>query len=578
METRANYVLVGAFAILGLLGLLGFFLWFANVELDRQFAYYDVDFDSVSGLSAASDVRFAGLPVGQVVSVALSPANDGRIRVRVEIGAETPVRTDSVATIEAQGVTGVAYVGISSGTPEAPLLRDAQEGVPMIEAGRSMLQSLTQDAPEILSETLDLVRDLRELMGGENRQRIENILANVEQSSISFGDALEDFSGVTGAVSTFASEIQRFNSTLDGVSRDFGGVLDEAEQALASINALSEETRGVVARGGATLDRAEGTLGAADAYITGTLGPATERMSGSVTGIETRFAALADSAEALAETLSETGRTATARLAEAQETLARVDTLIASLDQTAGSVDSAAQRLDGMLAEDASALIAELRTATAEATEVIRSIGETADTDLAAIFDDIRAATAQDSATIDTVGRDLSSASGRLDGLASDAVQTLADARETFANANDTLAAINGTLETGDRALGAAERAFDSADTVLNDEIGGIAASLRSTLDTLEAAVGDVAAEIPAVAEELRSASRSAEAAFAGIEGTVDAASPAVRDFAATALPQFGRLAVETRALIDNLDALIGQIRRDPSRFFLDPRAPEYRR
>ena len=509
METRANYVLVGAFAILGLLGLLGFFLWFANVELDRQFAYYDVDFDSVSGLSAASDVRFAGLPVGQVVSVALSPANDGRIRVRVEIGAETPVRTDSVATIEAQGVTGVAYVGISSGTPEAPLLRDAQEGVPMIEAGRSMLQSLTQDAPEILSETLDLVRDLRELMGGENRQRIENILANVEQSSISFGDALEDFSGVTGAVSTFASEIQRFNSTLDGVSRDFGGVLDEAEQALASINALSEETRGVVARGGATLDRAEGTLGAADAYITGTLGPATERMSGSVTGIETRFAALADSAEALAETLSETGRTATARLAEAQETLARVDTLIASLDQTAGSVDSAAQRLDGMLAEDASALIAELRTATAEATEVIRSIGETADTDLAAIFDDIRAATAQASATIDTVGRDLSSASGRLDGLASDAVQTLADARETFANANDTLAAINGTLETGDRALGAAERAFDSADTVLNDEIGGIAASLRSTLDTLEAAVGDVAAEIPAVAEELRSARSS---------------------------------------------------------------------
>lgn len=578
METRANYVLVGAFAILGLLGLLGFFLWFANVELDRQFAYYDVDFDSVSGLSAASDVRFSGLPVGQVVSVALSPANDGRIRVRVEIGAETPVRTDSVATIEAQGVTGVAYVGISSGTPEAPLLRNAQEGVPMIEAGRSMLQSLTQDAPEILSETLDLVRDLRELMGGENRQRIENILANVEQSSVSFGDALEDFSGVTGAVSTFADEIQRFNSTLDGVSRDFGGVLDEAEQALASISALSEETRGVVARGGETLDRAEGTLGAADDYITGTLGPATERMSGSVTGIETRFAALADSAEALAETLSETGRTATARLAEAQETLARVDTLIASLDQTAGSVDSAAQRLDGMLAEDATALIAELRTATAEATEVIRSIGETADTDLAAIFDDIRAATAQASATIDTVGRDLSSASGRLDGLASDAVQTLADARETFANANDTLAAINGTLETGDRALGAAERAFDSADTVLNDEIGGIAASLRSTLDTLEAAVGDVAAEIPAVAEELRSASRSAEAAFAGIEGTVDAASPAVRDFAATALPQFGRLAVETRALIDNLDALIGQIRRDPSRFFLDPRAPEYRR
>jgi len=52
---------------------------------------------------------------------------------------DTPVRTDSVATIESLGVTGVSYVGISAGDPGAPLL-EAEDGIPEIEAGRSVLQ------------------------------------------------------------------------------------------------------------------------------------------------------------------------------------------------------------------------------------------------------------------------------------------------------------------------------------------------------------------------------------------------------------------------------------------------------
>ena len=67
--------------------------------------------------------------------------------------AETPVRTDSVATIESQGVTGVSYVGIDPGTPETPLLvAGPGQDVPEIPAGRSTLQSLTEDAPELVAE------------------------------------------------------------------------------------------------------------------------------------------------------------------------------------------------------------------------------------------------------------------------------------------------------------------------------------------------------------------------------------------------------------------------------------------
>lgn len=579
METRANYILIGAFALAGFLGIFAFFLWFANIQLDRQYAYYDVDFRTVSGLSDASDVRFAGLPVGQVVDVRLSPQDDGRVRVRVEVDAATPVRTDSVATIEAQGVTGVSYVGISPGSPNTPLLATASaEDVPVIEAGQSVLQSLSQDAPEILAETLEVVRELRQLIGRENQQRVQNILENVEQSSASFAQALDDFSAVSGTVSNFAREIDRFNTTLDELTKDASGVLEAVETTLASINTLSEDARRVLAQGDETLVQAETTIATADRYIREELGPATAQLNRSVADIETRFADLSESATGLMSTYSETGETATQRLTEAKETLTATNTLIARIEETLTSVDGAAERLSGLIVEGAEPLIAELRVATVEATSVIQLIGKTAKTDLPVILSEIRTATETASGVVKKVGTDLSSASGRLDDLALNAGETLESARDTFANANETLSAINTALETGDRALKAAESAFQGADRVMNEEVADIAEGLRKTLAELEATVGKVANEIPVVTEDLRAASRSAESAFAQIEGAVDQSAPAFREFAATALPQFGRLAVETRTLIDNLDALVEQIRRDPSRFFLDPRAPEFRR
>ena len=303
METRANYVLVGAFALAGFLGILAFFLWFANLQLDRQFDYYDIDFPTVSGLSDASDVRFAGLLVGRVVDVGLSPTGDGTVRVRIEVGGDTPVRTDSEATIEAQGVTGVAYVGISAGTPSSPLLTErSDQEVPMLQPGQSILQSLSQDAPEIMAETLEVVRELRRILGGENQERVNNILRNVEQSSAAFSEALNDFSGISDTVGTFASEIDRFNTTLATITQDAASMLTAAERTLDGIDRLAEDTRGLVSQGRQTLDRASGAIVSADGYITGQLGPATDQLRETVAEIEARVARFSESAEELNQT------------------------------------------------------------------------------------------------------------------------------------------------------------------------------------------------------------------------------------------------------------------------------------
>jgi phospholipid/cholesterol/gamma-HCH transport system substrate-binding protein len=534
---------------------------------------------TVSGLSEASDVRFGGLPVGQVVDVRISDDRDGTITVRVEVDAKTPVRADSVATIESLGVTGVSYVGIDAGTPEAPLLIEESAGaVPVITAGRSTLQALTEEAPELVSETLLVVREIGDLFRGENADRIERTLINAEAASEEFAGALEGFSGIAGTVDQFTEQINRFNTTLDAVTEELNVVLATANDTLLSIERLADETTGVVARGEGTLDQVDEVVGAAARYIAEDLTATTNELQAVAAELRAEMATLGDDAAALMATLEETGSTATDRLREAEITLDRANTLLGTLDTASVAVEGAASRIDTLITEEGAPLLAEMRVAVADATQAIALVTEAAETDLPGIIADVRAAVDRATAVIDTVGTDLTEASGGVADVVARADTTLAQVTETFANANDTLGAINRALETGERTLVAAESALTGADALINDEIATLVTGLNDSLEGLNAAIATVAEDLPVVSADIRSASTAAAEAFAELQGLVDASSPGVRQFTTEALPTVARLAQETRSLIANLGQLTRQIERSPTQFLLDRDVPEFRR
>src|SRR3546814_2638570 len=104
METRANYIMVGCFVLLLAFGLLGFVLWLAQFQFEEEYARYDIVFESsVTGLNEGSPVRYRGVRVGEVLSVDLDPDRPTAIRVTLEVQERTPVRADSVATLELEG-------------------------------------------------------------------------------------------------------------------------------------------------------------------------------------------------------------------------------------------------------------------------------------------------------------------------------------------------------------------------------------------------------------------------------------------------------------------------------------------
>lgn len=182
METKAHHALVGFFAVFLVLAGGFFALWLGQRTFDQEFAYYDVVFDGpVRGLREAGEVRFNGIQVGEVTDIGLDPQNPNRVIARIRLVAETPLRVDSRAQLEPQGLTGLSYIQITGGTAEAQRLQGTTRGdPPRIYAEQAQIETLVAGGELALESARDALMQISELISDENIQRISTTVENIE--------------------------------------------------------------------------------------------------------------------------------------------------------------------------------------------------------------------------------------------------------------------------------------------------------------------------------------------------------------------------------------------------------------
>lgn len=557
METRANFVLIGAVTLAGIVGAFAFFLWYAKIQIDRTYDYYDIVFPQVSGLSQASDVRFNGIGVGQVLAISIDPLDSTQVRVSIEVTENTPINSATIATLQSQGVTGVSYVALAGNDPDAPPLAAPAAGeVPIIPSEASVLETIIETAPELLREATGLLRQLSGFASAENQASVAGILSNVEQASGGLEQAMNDFSTISGAVREGASQISAFTERLEPISRSAETTLATTNTALAAATAAFVEAQKTLATATDALAAARATFVNADTLIAdrapalidsyeGAARTATQVMQDFGTqdgGLMGRFGVAAD--------------LAAARLREAEAPLAAATPALTS-------VEEAADYFDLLMENEGTELIAEMRAAIADANRLIVD-------DAAPILADARAAAATVNRVVEQIGTDLTGVSGRLDGVIAGAETTLADASGAFRAANATLTALDPAIASATRTLDSAQGAFGAADRMMSGELEPMVADIRGAVAEFDAAMAQVAADLPAISGEVRAAAED-------LQGLIARSAPGVEDFAANALPQYTRLGIDARQLVTTLERLIQRIERDPARFFLGGDTPEFR-
>ena len=120
MRARASNVMIGTLTLALIAGSLGAFLGYQKLAVAKQKTAFRVIFEgSASGLRKGGSVNFAGIRVGQVVSLKLD--NPRRVVALAMIDSNTPVRKDTQVGLEFQGLTGIAAISFTGGTLDAPL-------------------------------------------------------------------------------------------------------------------------------------------------------------------------------------------------------------------------------------------------------------------------------------------------------------------------------------------------------------------------------------------------------------------------------------------------------------------------
>ncbi|HET6469463.1 MAG TPA: MlaD family protein [Geminicoccaceae bacterium] len=259
METRASYLLVGSFVLTVAAGLALFALWLARGDIDRSFQTYEVAFTgSVTGLQEGSPVRYRGVPVGRVGTIKIDPDNIANILVTLELRPDTPVRQDTVAMVEMQGITGIASIQLQGGMQETPELVVSEPGrPPRIRAAPSTLEQVFTSTPEILARVATLLESLNGVLTAENIKsfgvilastealatgvtdsgpQIAQLLANVDTASQKMSLTAEEFAGLASDLRTLAVAVQGEIAPLGGQGK---AALDEVTAAANGFKVLA---------------------------------------------------------------------------------------------------------------------------------------------------------------------------------------------------------------------------------------------------------------------------------------------------------------------------------------------------
>jgi phospholipid/cholesterol/gamma-HCH transport system substrate-binding protein len=238
METRTSYILVGAFLLAAATLLIAFINWSVKSDSRTKYTIYRAYFTgSVSGLNETGEVRYRGIPIGQVIDIRIDPDNVELIRVTMRIVATTPIKEDSIASIEQQGITGVADVQISGGSQAAPALQ-RKEGrkFPVIEAKRSQLEALFTDTPELIARIMKLTDSVASLFTDENRVAIAGTLTNLEVLTGSLADSSQRIAEFVDDAAAVAGELRMAADKIDGLMTDARGTFASAESTLQTID------------------------------------------------------------------------------------------------------------------------------------------------------------------------------------------------------------------------------------------------------------------------------------------------------------------------------------------------------
>ncbi|MCF3932829.1 MlaD family protein [Acuticoccus sp. M5D2P5] len=497
METRANYVAIGAFVIVVLCAAMAALYWFYRSANSGATEVVRIVFpEPVTGLSNGGSVLFNGIRVGEVTRLEFAPEGGDNVIAITRLSQRAPIKTDTVATLSFQGLTGVAYISLSGGSEAAPSLfastDDDETTPPTIYAATSTFTNVIDSAQNVLrnlNSTLDEVNSLL----SSNRSDVNAVVGNVRTFSDALAASGPQISGlidnISSAADAVATTVPHVTSIVDNANeiltainpQRVGEIVDNVETFTATLPQISQQAESIVGTVNGLVVRLDDAAGVLGDSI---------RAAGNV------ISAIDD--QAINEIVQNV-RAATSVFSGRSE---EIGTLVDNVTVVSGNVRDITETLAGkreaigQAVDDAGTLIADARGAVAAATPAIESFSRS----LEAISPERVTAIIDSVQSISTGLASRTEAFGALIDSATDAAESIDQIARSVAARN---AVIEKTIDDTSQLIANLREASNSAPQILTDA-SGLLQDARGVVSAVNAeAINKVVADVGTFADAM---------------------------------------------------------------------------
>ncbi|MEA2115165.1 MAG: MlaD family protein [Thermodesulfobacteriota bacterium] len=226
MESRINYTIVGLFVVLFLAGLIAFAYWLGKYGYKQEYDHYLVYMtESVAGLSSDASVKYRGVEVGIVEQMGFNPKNSEQVKLLLRIKHGTQVKVDTTAGLKFFGITGLAFIELTGGSKDAPLLKKTDGEIAVIPTRLSTYARLNESLTILAGKSAQVLDKFDRLLSEENLQNIAAILSEMKMLSKDIRKQLEGFQHIV-------------DSTLV-MEADISGAFEKVESASLSVEKMA---------------------------------------------------------------------------------------------------------------------------------------------------------------------------------------------------------------------------------------------------------------------------------------------------------------------------------------------------
>ena len=238
MENRTSYTIVGIFAMLCVTALSAFMWWMLTKSTPGESyrSYFIHTKELPTGLKENAEVRFIGVNAGFVKRIDFADIENAIIEIEISVKSKLPISKDSIAKVETQGISGIAFINITKGNGELFAPNDRK---PIIALDKTLLDKIGSKAEVITDSVGQMIFKINTLLSRENTEKFDRILSSLDKFSALLADEekFKNLDKLMANADRLVANLNEREKEFDKLLNDFDALAISAKKFSDSLNA-----------------------------------------------------------------------------------------------------------------------------------------------------------------------------------------------------------------------------------------------------------------------------------------------------------------------------------------------------